>query len=169
MIVAILYGRSWQGVLEATRILGNAAFASQLQVQDFVEAQNKSLPVLGLVKMDKVAIESRQFEASDYLLLFDTKMDLGILKQAREKSFVIFNSRERITNPLLKKKKLKAFFVDATGIAMSATLKPEPHMAMLGAFTKIFGKIPAKNMKAQLNRKEDALAFEEGFKRVKRN
>ena len=169
MIVAILYGRSWQGVSEATRILGNAAFASQLQVQDFVDFSDKSLPVLGLVKMDKQSIESRQSEPSDFLLLFDTKMDLGILKQAREKSFVIFNSRERISSPLLKKKKLKAFFVDATGIAVSATLKPEPHMAMLGAFTKIFGKIQAKNMKAHLENPRKVLAFEEGFKGVKRN
>lgn len=167
MIVAILYGRSWQGVSDATALLGNAAFATKMQVQEAVDAGEKSRPVVGIVKIDKNPVESRQPEPSDYLLLFDAKL-VDALKHAKEKSVVIFNSRERISSQLLKKKQLKSFFVDATGIAISGALKTVPHAAMLGAFAKAAGKIPARHIKSQL-RPADAAAFEEGFRNVKRN
>ncbi len=169
MIVSILYGRSWQGVVEATRMLGNAGFSSKFQVREIIDASDKYLPVTGLVVMDKQAIESRQTEASDYLLVFDSKMDISnMLKQAKGKSVVIFNSKERIKNPLLKKKGLKVFFVDATGIAISTTLKSTPHAAMMGAFAKIADIIPAKYIKSQITG-GDLAAFDEGFKGIKRN
>ena len=169
MIVSILYGRSWQGVSEATNILGNAAFSSKFQVQEIIEVADKSLPVLGSVAMDKQAIESRQHEASDYLLVFDSKMDISrVLKQAKDKSVVILNSQEKIKNPLLGKKGLRAFFVDATGLAITATLKASPYAAMMGAFAKIAGIIPAKYIRSQMTGGNLA-AFDEGFKGVKRN
>lgn len=169
MIVAILYGRSWQGVADATKMLGNAAFASKFHVQDLVEERGAS--AVGCVKMDKLPIESRQPEPADYVLVFDMKMDTaGMLKGAVDRSCALFNSRERVSSPLLKKKAMKAFFLDATGIAVSSALRASPHAAMLGAFTKVFGRIPARNVRMQLgDGKEAVLAFEEGFRNVKRN
>lgn len=164
MIVSILYGRSWQGVSESARLWGNAAFSSKQHVQDFAEESGRD--VLCWIKTDKQEIPSRQCEPADYVLVFDPKAPEALM-HAKEKAVVIFNSRERTNSPLVKRKSLRAFFVDATGIGLSALLRPSPGPAMLGAFARVFEKMPSKGIKSQIDSKE-ALAFDEGFKNVKR-
>jgi len=155
MLVAILIGRNWQDVPAATRVLGTAAYSSKMYVQDFVESDGR-LSVLGCVKADSQAIESRAMEPFDYLLVLDDKIDLkDMLNLGKEKSVLIINSREK---PGIKKKDAKIFYVDATGISITVMLKPDPYPALLGAFTRIFGKLPTKSVRS----------FDEGFKSVKK-
>lgn len=167
MIVTILYGRSWQNVEAATKAIGNAAFASGFHVQDFLSKKDASHPVAGCVKMDRQLIESRQYELLDNMLVFDERLEISpLIRQMKENAHIIINSREKASNPLFKKLKLRVFSVDAAGIAVSTT--GQLHAAMLGAFTRACGRVPEKSVKLQLEGKKDTAAFEEGMKSVKK-
>ncbi len=172
MFVISVHGRSGQGVETAISSLAKAALSSDLYAQAvfFPSQERKGSYVWGLVKMDKNPIPSKQLEHPDIALVFNTNLDIkAIVNDVKEKGISIFNTSEKIAMPVMKKKKIKSYSVDATGIAMRTINKPIPNMAMLGAVVKYFNKLTLKSVKAAIAsmEKENAVAVEEGFKMVK--
>ena len=161
----ILYGRPEHGVDMATRILADAAFHAKHITQDFVVRSLETTgSVIGTVKITKQPIVSRQFEQGDIVLLFDARMK-EVTKRCNNGT-LIYNSTEK---EKFKSDKIKVFHVPATQIILdigrSATLVP----VMLGAFSKLFGKIPMKYFKIALEAYGgNYTAFEEGARQVKR-
>lgn len=169
----LLYGRGGQGIDSATRLVGNALFAGDLQVQDFVLSgmEKRGFPVQGWVKADKAPLLSRDVPAADFMLIFDMTLPVeGILKNCAPGATVIFNSPERVK---VKKGEFRAYFVDASGISYTHTRSPRPNTAMLGALAKIYPKIPSKHLRSGIvqmpMQKENTQAFEDGYRNVKRN
>lgn len=122
----------------------------------------------GFVKIDKTPVLSRQVEEPDFYLIFDPMLGMEA-KGMKEKSTVIFNSPEKLASPLLKKKKIRAYSVDATELALSHLKSNIPNTAMLGALAKLFNKVSMKSLKAAMEgmSKENIAAFDEGYKGVK--
>ncbi len=172
MITVSIHGRGGQGVSTAISVLSKTAFSSGFYVQSifFPAQERRGSHVWGIVKMDKNPIISKQMENPDIALVFTTNIDIkAIADTVREKGIIIFNASEKIIFPAVKKKKLKTYFVDATGIAMRSINKPIPNMAMLGAFAKYFNKISLKGIKSAASHmeKENAVGLDEGFNTVK--
>jgi len=172
----VLYGRGGHGVETAARILGNALFASGQQVQDFVISgmELRGFPVSGYVKAEKTAILSKDTPKADFLLIFDLTLPYDrLLKECNEKAMVIFNSKDHIKNPFLKKQSLKTYFVNANEISYNYLRTVMPNTAMLGALTKLYNKITMKSLKNSIQQlsmqHENLQAFEHGFRSVKRN
>ena len=119
-----------------------------------------------IVKLDKVPIESRQVEDADFTLIFDPTLPKH---QFKEGSMVIFNSPEKIVSPQLKKRKIKAYAVDATEIALNHLKSNLPNTVMLGALAKFFTKISMKALKGAMEGmpRENGAAFDEGYRNVK--
>lgn len=90
------------------------------------------------------------------------------VKHAKEKSVVIVNSMEKPKPAVFRKRRLKVYSLDATGIALNTIRKPSPDAVMLGAFVKVFNKLTTKAAKLAIgDSREMHLAFDEGFRSVK--
>ncbi|HLC67725.1 MAG TPA: 2-oxoacid:acceptor oxidoreductase family protein [archaeon] len=169
MITFGFYGRSGQGVGRAVNLLAKACFASGLNVQSFtsVPSNRRGSPVVGLVKTDKAPILSRQLEEPDYYVVLDAKM----MPKIKENSVLILNAPSKPISDALKKKKVKVYSVDATGIALTMLKANVPNTAMLGAITKLFNKISMKSIRESLElgdmARENTNALEEGYRNVK--
>lgn len=172
----LLYGRGGQGIETATRILGDALFAGGLQVQDFVISgmEQRGFPVSGYVKAEKTPLLSKDPPKADFMLVFDMTLSYDkLLKDCNEKAFVIFNSKDHVKNPLLKKMGFRAFFVNANEISYNYLRIVMPNTALLGALVRVHGKITMKSLKNSMQAlpmtAENNQAFDNGFKSVKRN
>lgn len=152
----------------AVNVFSRACFASGYYVQSFsfIGRGRRVFPVKGLVKIDKAPILSKQVEDPDFCMIFDPTLGE---KSFRERSIVIFNSPEKMVYPQLKKRKVKAYFVDATEIALNQLKSNMPNTAMLGALAKVFGKVSMKSIKSEMEgmQKENFAAFDEGYKSVR--
>jgi Pyruvate/2-oxoacid:ferredoxin oxidoreductase gamma subunit len=172
MIIISVHGRSGQGVESTLTIIANSLLGTGLNVQTlfFPASEKRGSYTHGLIKADKAPLLSRQTETSDITLIFDTSLQIKeILSNAKEKSMVLFNSKDKLAYPELKKKHLKGYVVDATGISIAAGAKALPNLSMLGALAKNFNKITMKNIKSasETFAKDGGLLIEEGYKNVK--
>jgi pyruvate ferredoxin oxidoreductase gamma subunit len=171
MFVISIYGRAGQGVDSAIDVLSKSLAATGLNVQAlfFPSQERRGPPVSGIVKVDKTGILSKQVEDYDIALVFDKSLDIKtILNSGKERSVVIMNSAEKFASPLLKKKKMKSYFLNATDVALRTTGRPMPNIAMLGALAKIYARLPLKNLRQLVEQsKEQVAALEEGHKTVK--
>jgi len=123
---------------------------------------------VGYVKFDKILPLSKQEEFSDFLIVLDPQGLQEAVKHAKEKSIVILNSAEKPNQAVLKKRKLKLYSLDATGIALNALRKPAPDAVMLGALVKACNRLTSKAAKMALGENRDLnLALDEGFRNVK--
>ena len=172
MIIISVHGRSGQGVESTLNLIANALQGTGLnaQILFFPAAEKRGSYTYGLVKADKSQLLSRQLEPSDITLIFDTSLQIKeILANAKEKSLLFVNSKDKIAYPELKKKHLKCYVLDATGISIAAGAKALPNLPLLGALAKNFNKITMKSLKAgvELFAKDGGLLIEEGYKNVK--
>ena len=173
MFVFTLLGRGGQGVEITGRIISKAASLSGFYSQSFVftPMAPRGDAVLAQVKIDKNYIESRQVEETDFLLIFDKTLDIkDLLKDMKDGSFIITNSKEK---PKIKlKKKAKIFYFNATHITLQNTNKNILSATMAGAVAKIFNKISLKSMKKIMEleglQQADMLCLEQGFKNAKK-
>ena len=166
LITTILYGRAEQGVETATRRLGDAAFRAKNQTQDFVVKgmETVGFPVRGTVKVAKSPIVSKQEEQGDFVVLCDMQLK-DAAKYCKDRATIIYNSIDKMKF----KDELKQFHVPATQIYLDRGRTGTVALIMLGAFAKVFGKIPLKYFKAVLDEHgENYGAFEEGAHNVKR-
>jgi len=171
-------GFSGQGVRKTGNILSRTGFLARFNTQDyyFSKSDSRTSPVKALswIRWDKTSIlEKGPIKDPEYLIILHKDL-LPNLKEVKDGSTIIVNMQEKPTSPWIKKKKLKVFFLDATGIAIASMASSYPNTAMLGAFCKIYGKIPLKTYKSAMEKeiyykqKENQLAMEEGFKTVRK-
>ena len=173
MFVFTLLGRGGQGVEISSRIISKAASLSGFYSQSFVftPLASRGDAILAQVKIDKNYIESRQIEETDFLLIFDKTLDTkDVLKDIKDGSFIIMNSKDK---PKIKlKKKAKIFYLNATDIAFQNTNKNILAGVMIGSVAKIFNKISLKTMKKTMEleglQQADMLCLEQGFNSVKK-
>jgi len=149
------------------KILSRAAFLSGFYVQSFSLSEKGS--EIGLVKIDKVPILSKQIEPSDFTLILDTTKLNEIIKNCNDSSIAIINSEKKIKTALMKKKGIKSYHVDAKEISLNHFKKDVSVIPMLGALVKVFNKISLKNMKAALGLEygKGGTALEDGYKSVR--
>lgn len=143
-------------------LISASLFESGLNVFSFTEGET------GIVKFDKEPFESRSIGESDYMIFLDDMDVKTAAKSAKKKSVAIFNLSKNAKYTILKKKKIKIVYLDATGIANSLFIHT-PSSALAGAFAKMFGKIPLKRIKSEAGQLGDhhSKAAEEGYRLVK--
>ncbi len=143
-----LHGRGGQGIKLAAHILGRAAFLSGYQVQSFAVygAERRGAPVTSFVRMDKKEILERDYIFDpDYVICIDDTLDMEKVTEGLKKGFILINTGKYPGHfsPL----KQKVHTIDATRIALDTLGVPIPNTAILGAFAKIFKKIPLEILK----------------------
>ncbi len=146
-----------------TRVLAKACFLSGFSVQSF------SLPGRGYVKFDKKPVVSRQEEFPDFLLVMDSTRSIqDALRHAKEKSVVIVNAKERPKSPMIRKRKLKVYNLDATQLSLNSIRKPAPDAPLLGALVRHCDGITSRAARLALGEnKELHAAMDEGYRNVK--
>lgn len=134
----------------------------------FISRGRRVFPVSGFVKIDKAPILSKQVEGPDFSLIFDPTLGIEA-KSMKEKSIVILNSPEKLASPALKRRKVRAYSVDATELALNHLKLNIPNTAMLGALAKLFNKVSMKSLKASMEgmSRENFAIFDEGYKNVR--
>jgi len=147
-----LHGRGGQGVKLAAHILGKAAFLSGYRgVQSFAKygAERRGAPVTSFVRMDKKEVLERGYISNpDFVICLDDTLDFDIVKNGLKKDGIILINTNKYPGHFADKKiKNKIFTIDATKIAMETLGVPIPNTAILGAFIKIFRKIPLDILK----------------------
>lgn len=139
---------------EEAHILARACFLSGFYVQEI--AANG----IAYIKIDKNPILSKQLEAPDFFVGIDAK-------GAKDTAIAIVDAAERP-----KKGKIKSYYLNATEISLNAVKRPAI-LPMLGALSKIMGRLSLKSIRAAMEIESEATreafqALEEGYKSVKR-
>jgi len=147
-----LHGRGGQGVKLAAHILGKAAFLSGYKgVQSFAMygAERRGAPVTSFVRIDKKEILERGYIFKpDYVICLDDTLNFEIVKKGlKDKGIILINTNKYPGRFADKKMNYKVYTIDATKIALKVLGVPIPNTAILGAFIKIFRKIPLEILK----------------------
>lgn len=153
---------------------------SGFKAQDFSVSAEWGMFSAGFVRLSKNDImETGIIEHPDYIIVLEHSA-MPKFSELKENSFLIVNATEKPSNPLLKKKKVKAYYIDAEKISRAYGVKP--NTAMLGSLIKFFSKISMRNLKLAIETelqgadategrqavvKENQTAAEEGFKTVR--
>lgn len=143
------HGHSEQGVRTAARIFGRAAVISGLRATAWIPShlQNSvsdSLSAYVWIRNEELAKGMPSASDADLTLIFDPA--LLNPKNVKEQSTVIINSPLKAQNPIIKKRKIRTFSIDATS-HISRGKKSFPNLMMLGYLTTQFKKITPKAMK----------------------
>lgn len=142
------HGRGGQGIKLAAHILARAAFLSGYQVQSFAVygAERRGAPLTSFVRMDKKEILERGYIFDpDFSVCIDDTLDMEeVVKGLKEEGKVLVNTRQYPGR--FSSIKQKVYTIDATKIAMDNIGLPIPNTAILGAFVKIFDKIPLETL-----------------------
>ena len=144
-----LHGRGGQGIKLAAHILGRAAFLSGFQVQSFAVygAERRGAPLESFVRMDtKEILERGYIFDPDFVICVDDTLDIKrVVKGLKNGGRILINTRKY--PGYFSFLKQKVYTVDATKIALETIGIPIPNTAILGAFAKVFKKIPLDNLK----------------------
>ncbi len=144
-----LHGRGGQGIKLAAHILGRAAFLSGYQVQSFAVygAERRGAPLTSFVRIDKKEILERDYIFDpDFVICIDDTLNLNKVKEGLNKDgFILINTNKYPGHFSFIKQKI--YTTDATKIALDNIGLPIPNTAILGAFVKIFKKIPLETLK----------------------
>ena len=144
-----LHGRGGQGIKLAAHILGRAAFLSGFQVQSFAVygAERRGAPLESFVRMDtKEILERGYIFDPDFVICVDDTLDIKrVVKGLKNSGKILINTRKY--PGYFSFLKQKVYTVDATKIALETIGVPIPNTAILGAFAKVFKKIPLDNLK----------------------
>ncbi|MEM7815187.1 MAG: 2-oxoacid:acceptor oxidoreductase family protein [Candidatus Aenigmatarchaeota archaeon] len=173
----LFVGHTEQGVATTARLIARAVVASGLKAQLYLPEPERPgdgrKAYLRLAKPKEELLEKGPISAPDFVLVFDAGMVKEKVKDLKERSVIIVNSKERFTSPLLAKKKVKVLSIDATGIALSATGRPFPAAPMAGALSKAFPKLSLKVLRSAIEAEfyghvaEHQSAAEQGCKMAK--
>ena len=144
-----LHGRGGQGIKLAAHILGRAAFLSGFQVQSFAVygAERRGAPLESFVRMDtKEILERGYIFDPDFVICVDDTLDIKrVVKGLKNSGKILINTRKY--PGYFSFLKQRVYTVDATKIALETIGIPIPNTAILGAFAKVFKKIPLDNLK----------------------
>jgi len=168
-------GHSEQGVKASARVLAKAALSSGFKAQAFCpKIRGPGDGHIACTRVSKAAIrEKGALEDADFTVFFDPSLMKDNIKSLREKSVVIINSDKKITNAVLKKKKIKAVSLDAYDIGYRTIAKHWPAAALMGSVAKAFPRISLKAIKAAIEtdfyygQEQNVAAADEGFRSAK--
>jgi len=178
------HGRGGQGAVTSAELLASAAVKNGLYAVSipFFGAERRGAHVFAFNRIsDKPILLKSMIKTPDYVIVLDSK--LLKLKEHREKvlgglkenSILVVNATEEELKDL---KWSKVAFVDATEIVLKHGLVlagiPLTNTAMLGAFAKIFEKIPPEKYEESIEdkwgRKKAEInieVFREGYRNVR--
>lgn len=168
-------GHTEQGVKAAARVLAEAALASGFKAQAFcpkVHGPGDGHEAYTRIGKGEI-LEKGPLAQADFTVFFDQSLLKECAKDLKEKSVVIVNSIEKITNPALKKNRVKVISLDAYAIASSTIATPWPATALLGALAKAFPRIPLKAIKSAIQsdfyygQEQNIAAADGGFRAAK--
>jgi len=143
------HGHTEQGVRTAARIFGRAVVISGLRATAWIpnHLQNPALDSLSAyvwVGNEELAKGMPNASDADMTLIFDpTLLDPKTIK---EQSTLIINSLLKVQNPIIKKRKIRAFSIDAVS-HISRGKRSFPNLVILGYLTTHFKKITPKAVK----------------------
>jgi len=142
------HGRGGQGIKLAAHILGRAAFLSGYQIQSFAVygAERRGAPLTSFVRIDKKEILERGYIFDpDFSICIDDTLSMDkVVKGLKEEGKILVNTRQYPGR--FSSIKQKVYTIDATKIALDTIGLPIPNTAILGAFIKIFNKIPLETL-----------------------
>ncbi len=148
------HGRGGQGIKLAAHILARAAFLSGYQVQSFAVygAERRGAPVESFVRMDtKEILERGYIFDPDFVVCVDDTLDMEwVVGGLKSGGIVLINTGKY--PGYFSRIKQKVYTVDATKVALETLGIAIPSTAILGAFVKIFKKIPLENLKEAVKR-----------------
>ncbi len=166
-----IYGHGGQGVPKTAKILSRAGMLSGFKAQDLTIPTEWGMVSAGFVRLSKNDImEKGIIEQPDYVVVLEPSV-MPKFSELKEGSFLIVNATEKPSSPVLKKKKVRAYYLDATSISLAHKIKP--NTPMLGGLLKVFSKISMRNLKMAVEaelpgrQKENQAAVEDGFKMVR--
>ncbi|UCG95933.1 MAG: 2-oxoacid:acceptor oxidoreductase family protein [archaeon] len=142
------HGRGGQGIKLAAHILARAAFLSGYQVQSFAVygAERRGAPLTSFVRMDRKEILERGYIFDPgFVVCIDDTLELEeVVRGLSEDGKVLINTNKYPGR--FSSTKQKVYTIDATKVALDTIGLPIPNTAILGAFAKIFGKIPPETL-----------------------
>ena len=152
-----LHGRGGQGVKLAAHILGKAAFLSGYRgVQSFAKygAERRGAPLTSFVRIDKKEVLERGYISNpDFIICLDDTLDFETVTNGlKEDGIILINTNKYPGHFADKKIKNKVYTIDATKIALEVLGVPIPNTAILGAFIKLFRKIPLDTLKRTIEK-----------------
>jgi Pyruvate/2-oxoacid:ferredoxin oxidoreductase gamma subunit len=173
----LFVGHTEQGVSTSARLVARALLASGMKVQMYAPEADRNTDVHSVsvraVPAKEQILEKGIAASPDFVVAFDEGKAKEYVKNMKDGSVLIVNSKEKFANPVLAKKKIRAISVDATGIALSTTMRPFPAAAMTGALSKAFSKITVKALRSAVESDfydhiaENQTAVEQGLKSAK--
>lgn len=145
------HGRGGQGAVILAELTAKAAFLDGKwpQAMVFFGAERRGAPVEAFARISdqEILVRSKVYEP-DYVVVLDPSLSeaLDVTQGLKEGGSLLVNSAKKPKLPeSFLGRKQKAFFVDATGIALELNLvvagQPVVNTAMLGAFAKTTGEI----------------------------
>lgn len=147
MIEVRFHGRGGQGAVIASEVLATAGFHEGYHVTavPFFGVERRGAPVAAYTRLSKEPILIRSgIYTPDFVVVLDESLfnAVDVLEGLKPEGILLVNTRR---NPaeLPIKPEVKAFTVDATGIAVKHGLgsptSPIVNTAILGAFAKVSG------------------------------
>ncbi len=169
-------GHTEQGVATAARLTSRAALACGMKAQLYIpgtDGTDVRCAYISLAKPKEDISEKGPSSQPDFVIAFNANMAKESLRTMKERSILIVNSPEKFTNPLLSKKKIRAYTIDATNIALATTARTFLAAPMVGALSKAFTRLSLKALRTAIESDfyghipEHQSALEQGLKMAK--
>jgi len=139
------HGRGGQGARFLSLLIGRAGFLSGYHVQDFplYGSERRGAPMQSFIRLSSEPILTRGYVHNpDFVIILDDSLDTKAILGDCKESVAIINT----TRPKTSFKAKKVYTLDATELALQNIGKPIMSTVMLGAFAKVFKKLPMKNL-----------------------
>lgn len=174
-----IIGRGGQGGKTLSYLIALGAFKQGFEVQAFPDygPEREGAPVFSYTRIsDKPILVHFGIKQPDYVVVIDSSLisELDVLEGMKPNGIVILNC-ENISDEFIKrvkKRKLKLFFVNATQISIDELGVNMPNTPMLGAFTKVYGKIyfnqVENEFKEEFSKKLNKKIVDKNLKAMKR-
>ena len=137
-----IIGRGGQGGKKMAKIIAQAAFLEDKEVQSFAlyGAERRGAPVMSFVRIDNKPIEVRGYITNPDLtiVLDDSLMDMALDGFDYKNAKMIVNSNKDSSENITS--------IDATQIALDIIGKPIFNTTMLGAFVKVTGIVSIESI-----------------------
>ncbi len=179
MIEIRFHGRGGQGAVVASKLLAQAAFLEDNDVQSFpyFGVERRGAPVTAFTKIDKrpIRIKSQIYEP-DYVIVLDPSLmnAVDVAHGLKKNGLILINSNKKPEKFNLPAKRIAT--VDATSIAIAHRLgskhAPIVNSAILGAFSKASKIVKLSSLINSIleispaKKEENAAAAKEAYEKV---
>ncbi len=157
-----LHGRGGQGVVTASKILAESAFAERYHAQSipFFGAERRGSPVMAFTRISEHEIRERsQIYTPDCVLILDPLVMrvLDVFNGLKDGGGVVISTSSRISDEILPDISLTLVVVDGVGIALKKDLlvagNPVVNIPVIGAFLRVFPHIGIETVEKVISEK----------------